>query len=425
MLFAEPFRPEGKRLDGLFPIEGAITVTQEQRVGRLIGDKVEWIGQIPKGGIALGYNFIRQVGGRYPDQIDVLYTTASGRAPEPTYMALTGKGTPVLLGEGGSGAAQMTGVATAGENTFVIGYSQQTGHQIYTVRGPAKVTRTSTPPAKAGCKPGEVRTDEFIPMAPAIAPEVIGGTPAGTLMTFGNLCEKRELSAEIWDASGASRIVDVSQWIQSAGFGSRIFPGKGDELWIFAYYQPVILHYKDGNFEPLPSAEIKGQNAYMSASNELYMSDDQVVRRYDGSKWSTVARLAFRPRFYNIAVDNGTIWGSDRGNEVFRLREGPDTEIKDDCKTPFVFLYDVSSDNAPNFTFPTTRKALSTFAGVDELGLVEFNETGARRLGITVTSRAQGEAVIAHVKANMKDEKPSLICYAPKEPRKIDIKKGK
>ena len=30
LLFAEPFRPEGKRLEKIFPIEGALTVTQEQ-----------------------------------------------------------------------------------------------------------------------------------------------------------------------------------------------------------------------------------------------------------------------------------------------------------------------------------------------------------------------------------------------------------
>jgi hypothetical protein len=92
------------------------------------------------------------------------------------------------------------------------------------------------------------------------------------------------------------------------------------------------------------------------------------------------------------------------------------------CATPFVFLYDVSPKSEPTFTFPTTRKALSTFDKLDRIGLVEFDENG-RRLGITVPDKAVGEAVMAHVVANMKDEKPRLICYQPKAPRTIKLDK--
>ncbi|WP_437912510.1 hypothetical protein WME73_36145 [Sorangium sp. So ce302] len=106
------------------------------------------------------------------------------------------------------------------------------------------------------------------------------------------------------------------------------------------------------------------------------------------------------------------------------LREWSAGEAETYCKTPFVYLYDVALQNDAKFTFPTTRKALSTFPAVAQIGLVEYYE-GGQRLGVTVKSKEQGEAVIAHVKANMKDEHPELICYAPKNPRVIEMKAGK
>ncbi|MBK6520301.1 MAG: hypothetical protein IPG04_40800 [Polyangiaceae bacterium] len=51
---------------------------------------------------------------------------------------------------------------------------------------------------------------------------------------------------------------------------------------------------------------------------------------------------------------------------------------------------------------------------------MEFNE-GARRLGLVVPSKEVGEAVIAHVKANMKDEDPKLLCYQPASTREISL----
>ena len=99
-------------------------------------------------------------------------------------------------------------------------------------------------------------------------------------------------------------------------------------------------------------------------------------------------------------------------------------DIEGDCKTPFVYLYEVSWKNEPKYTFPTTRKALSTFPQVADITLVEYWE-GARSLGVQVKSKEQGEAVAAHVKATMKDEHPELICYAPKKPRVIEMTAGK
>jgi hypothetical protein len=87
-----------------------------------------------------------------------------------------------------------------------------------------------------------------------------------------------------------------------------------------------------------------------------------------------------------------------------------------------VYLYEISSKNDKKFTYPTTRKALSSFPEVGAISLVEFEDGYRGRLGITVTSKAQGEALIAHLKETMKEETPRLLCFEPpKDARKIDM----
>ena len=104
--------------------------------------------------------------------------------------------------------------------------------------------------------------------------------------------------------------------------------------------------------------------------------------------------------------DQDTLWTS--GGD--RLRPGEAAGTPEPC-TPFVYLYEASWNNDPKFTYPSTTKALSTFPEVASLGLREFGPQYRRHLGITVTSRAQGEAVVAHVRATMKDEDPRLFCF--------------
>lgn len=102
----------------------------------------------------------------------------------------------------------------------------------------------------------------------------------------------------------------------------------------------------------------------------------------------------------------------------FEVRTG-----KEGCTTPFVYLYQVSEKNDRKFTFPSTRKALASFAEVEQLTLVEFHEAGGWRLGLKTASKEQAEAVVAHLRSTMKDEKPELRCYEPRNPRVIPVKK--
>ncbi len=421
-LMLEQFAPGGSHPSALFAIEGALVVIEGLRVGRIEGDRIEWIDKtVPDLGAAVGGSHIDSVHGRWPDAVDVLYSSNQGRAPMPSYHALTGKGQGFTFQPGG-GLGSIAGLARAGDSLMLAGYSSQDGYQFVPVRGPAIIRHRQTP-AEAGCKKGEVSQSEYQPPAPAIAPWSLGGTRAGTLMAYGSLCEKRGPALEIWDkATGKPRIVDLSGFAATMGYRVQFSRAPGeDALWVFSETGNIILHYENDKLEALPRLEHPLTHAFVSQAGELYASDGWTIQRFQDGKWSLVAHMPWLYKYSSLAVDeHDKLWISAAGS-VSRLKEGPSVAYHEGCATPFVFLYDVSPDNAKDFTFPSTRKALSTFPGIAELSLVEFHE-GGRRLGVEVPSKEQGEAVIEHIKASMKNEHPVLRCYAPKQPRKIALK---
>jgi len=417
----EAFAPSGSHPRELFAIEGALMVVDELRIGRIVDDRIEWLDKtVPDLGLAVGGSRIYSVQGRWPDAVDVLYASNNGRAPMPSYYPLTGKGTDFTFQPGG-GAGSIAGLGRVGESLLLAGYSGENGDQFVTVRGPA-IIRARQTAAQFGCKEGEVYKDEYRPPPSAISPLWFGGTRAGTVMSYGSLCQKRGPAMEVWDkATGKSRIVDLSGFAKDMGYRMKFLRAPGeDEAWVFAKDANLILHYVSDKFEALPTLERPFTDAFASQTGELYASDGWSIQRFEQGKWTLVAHLPFIYKSSSLAVDKGQFWMSS-ASSVYKLKEGPKVMYHEGCATPFVFLYDVSLDNAKDFTFPSTRKALATFPGAAEISLMEFHE-GGRRLGIKVPSKEAGEAVIAHVKATMKDERPVLLCYEPREPRKIDLK---
>jgi hypothetical protein len=415
-LAPEKFAPGGKQPEKVFAVEGAIMVVDGFRVGRVVDDGVEWIKKtVPAEHAGYGPNMVDGVVGRWPDSIGALYSNTNGRAPSPTYFPLTGVGNAHTVAAGG-GWGDILGVARVGESTLLASNSPGDGVELMTVRG--TVVRRPMTPEQAGCKPGELRESYGTP-PPAITPAVVAATRAGTLVSIGRLCEKRAPAAEIWDKSGKSRIVDLGRFWKKVGYRAQLLPGDGDELWAFSDAFHHVLHYRDGQFEAVPDLLRPIQNVFVSPRGQLHAYDGRTIHRLEGSKWIAVAHLAEPLAVKNMALDDqGTFWVHDTG--VSRLRPAPSVEVPEGCATPFVYLYDVSYDNGPTYTYPTTRKALSTFADVGALGLVEFGSY-PKRLGVTVATMAQGEAVVAHVRQTMKDEDPVLVCYAPDSPRKIDM----
>ncbi|APR81154.1 Hypothetical protein A7982_06501 [Minicystis rosea] len=234
-------------------------------------------------------------------------------------------------------------------------------------------------------------------------------------MTLGSVCEKRGPGAEIWDAKGKSHIVDLSAHWKQLSYSTTILPGAGDELFALADAWSPILHYHDGTFTPIARLEKPTQNVFVSAEGKLHAYDGQTFFRYEGSAWIPIGALVKPTVVSAVAVDgNGTMLaGTSYPNKIHKVHAHPDKRITPEpCKAPFVYLYDVKWNNAADYTFPTTRKALSTFPEASAIHLQDYTD-GGRKLGVVVTSKAQAEAVIAHVKATMKDEDPRYFCYTP------------
>jgi hypothetical protein len=297
------------------------------------------------------------------------------------------------------------------------------------VRGPRLARRFLS--AKDTCKPNEITMNTFMPEGtiPAVTPVALEATTEGTLISIGTLCEKRGPAAEVWDSkTGTSRIVDLTPWWKKIGYWPQLLKGSGDELWLFADGFHPVLHYHDGKFDPAPDLLWPIQKIFASPSGQLYASTDRTIFRLDAASntWIAVGRFAKPQDFRTVAVsvekdskEGSSFWAAASPGTVYKLREGPRVPVEEPCDSWFVYLYAVSDTNDRSYTFPTTRKALTTFPEASDLRLVEID--APRRLGVTVVSKTQGEAVIAHVKANMKDEDPKLYCYRPKDPRKIDL----
>ena len=109
------------------------------------------------------------------------------------------------------------------------------------------------------------------------------------------------------------------------------------------------------------------------------------------------------------------------GYRLYKLRETgrvPDAP----CAHWLVHILDMRGPpNAPTWTYPTTRTELATFPEASSLKLVEFDQW-PQRVGIQVTSKAQGEAVLAHLAKAAPELHPRLYCHAPTDKvRTIDV----
>jgi hypothetical protein len=225
------------------------------------------------------------------------------------------------------------------------------------------------------------------------------------------------VGVEIWDASGKGRVVDLRAELPRLGGRSTLVAAKsGDEAWILS--AGVVLRYADGKVERAAGPGPSVRNLFVSETGELHASAGRALWRRAGTGWVEVARLAWPTTFRAIEVERGVFWAIVETG-VQTLRPGEGIDFRDGCKTPLVHLSDVSQEAPPRYAFPATQKALSTFAEVKELGLVEFTAAGSRRLGVTVKSRAQGEAVVRHMREAMKEDDPVLVCHAPNDARTI------
>lgn len=408
---------EGTKGFSFYHIEGAFIVVDGLKVGRYVDGKVEWIGALPEGNQALGGSEISNVTGVWPD-VDLHYNSLNGRALQPSIYPLTGKGEGVTFGYGG-GLGWLYGTVRMGKTTLAAGSDSTGGSRFEVVRGPGVLIQPISA-EKNGCIVEKMHGQGPQPIAMPFRAMAV--TEKGHLVTIGDLCDDRKKpAAEIFDEPRKSHIVELGHLLPQFGYFPNILVGKGDEFWIESR---VILHYLDGKFEllPLPTHALK--SLFVSPSGKLHGVANRELVRYDDGKWTPIANVLRDAKSYRMSMDEaGTIWISHNG--ISKLREARGNEGDTLCTTPFVYLYDVSWRNENKFTFPSTRKALATFPDVAKIKLMEYHDYSGRRLGIQVENEAQAEAVMKHIKENMKDEFPEFICYLPQSPRVIDINGGK
>lgn len=402
-----------------YPIKGAFLVRDGMRVGRLVDDKIEWVGTLPEINDSLGGSYIDDITGVWPD-VEVAFSAMNGRAAQPSIFPMGGtKGRTVRFGEGG-GIGWIRGIVHVDKTTLVAGSDMFMGSRFETLRGPGLVIKPITA-EKFGCNPEDVRHQggEFPIALPFSA---VATTEKGTLVTIGDLCDKRKRpGAEIWETPAKSRIVELGDLLKEFDYFPKIVEGKGDELWV--RFKSGLLHYRDGKFESIPAPMHKLSSLFVSPDGKFHGISKRQLMRFDDGKWTPIARLPRGLEPDKIAMDEkGTIWIDHNG--ISKLLEAEQDIADEPCPTPFVYLYEVSWKNENKYTFPTTRKALASFPDVAKIKLIEYNDWG-RKLGVQVESEAQAEALITHIKATMKDELPELLCTEPKHPRIIEINDGK
>jgi hypothetical protein len=265
----------------------------------------------------------------------------------------------------------------------------------------------------------------------------VAATRGGTMVTLGKLCKERA-GAEIWDTHGQSRVVDLGRFWKDVAWRSSLLQGEGEDLWAMQSPWLTVLRFREGAFEAVPDLGRPIRNLFVSPRGVLHASDGRLLHRLDAAGWTPVAWLPPGRAYAQMVMDEQErIWVSFAGIQlsdeglqagvtedgIRRLRPGPPAPLPSGCATPFVYLYAASYANGKTYTYPKTRAALSSFPEAATLGLVEF-EDGRRRLGVTVTSMAQGAALMAHLRGTMKEEEPHLVCFdvsTAKEVRRLPV----
>lgn len=389
-----------------FDVRGELMLSDDYRVFHVgANDKLEPAGEVTKEFPISGPTRIFDLDGTYPDALDACFASINPRAPMPYCGIVNGKGSGEMFGAGG-GMGYAEGFAYRDQSVVVFGADAMGGPRIVTVRGPTLKLELSGR-TKVGCPGVKAQWGDY--WEPAVYSYDFDSGKDGTIYSVGDLCEEGTHALEIWPREGPTRIVKIKGWAVKSS--SQVLPGN--DVWLRSNEpNDPILVLRGDTTEPLPKLA-RVLDAFVAPDGTLYASDGSAIHHWEGGAWKVAATLEWPLDFDDLLLHDGAFWGSIEGT-LFKLEPHASQPVGEGCSAHFVHVFDIKRSVEPGYSFPSTRKALGTFDKKAGLKLVEVRE-GGRRLGVPVPDRATGEALVAHIKATMKDESPRLLCYEPKK----------
>lgn len=283
-----------------------------------------------------------------------------------------------------------------------------------------------------------------------IVPEALDALPGGEAFIVGKHCGDGAYAVERWaDEPGASVIEELPDAPKAAKRAFFSAAARDKAYAVLSTGDKVYAARWDGQAFRKVELQAEGdvRAVWTAADGTLFFvlqlrsstpkqAKAELLRLTTGGELRRSAHFSASPSAKVWASDAETAYVSSYGS-ILSTRSGlvlvkPAEKAKEQapaspppssglppfaegCASPFVFLYDISAKSPPGYDFPSTRKALSTFTRIADISLIEFVHASKRRLGVLVPSAEVGRDVIAHVKANMKDEHPELVCLAPGE----------
>jgi hypothetical protein len=190
----------------------------------------------------------------------------------------------------------------------------------------------------------------------------------------------------------------------------------------------ALLRGETWSPEPLPGEEPITSLDDAPDGSLWAVSAGAVWRRPRSGAWAKVALPEGAAPTSVIVGSASDVWAVEQSKgamKVYRSRPprrpivagpAPDkpaalTPATAACETPFVLLYGITGNVAPDYDFPLTRTAMKGYA---ELAGTSVVVTEDWQLGAFVPSVDVGEKLAAVIREKVKGQKPQVLCAQPR-----------
>lgn len=435
----------------VFPVEGALFVAAQGKVqqedegtpsypvGVLRGDKLEF----PKNFALEGwFHRIDGIQGKWPDGVDLIAVTDTGRAALAEHFVLSGSGWrpkgPPCDGHGCGGNSRFLGMAPHKGGLVAIQVAPLPFYppQFEALQGPKPNLRFS--PLPKGCE-----DTPFVRIGVAVMPLIFGSLRDGTLLSYGRHCSDKA-AIEAWKPDGGASTVVTLPFEEtsevSAEESGRLLRGPENGAWLLAGH---IFQFDGATWKEIPGP--KGQPVQLGATGPdgtlRVISGPSIFRRSkDGWEEEPLPEGAFAPD--DVAVDDqGVVWVS-AGNALFRSRrpgesspgialKGAPTPRKPAkkfarpgsprCASNLVLLYAFSKVTPADYDFPLTRKAIRGRKEYEGTRFVVVQDGGKKFFSALMPTFELGQKLVKLIEKEVPNSRPQLLCAEPEIQREVKI----